>query len=175
MMCEEMAGCIENLKKERDSLKKDLDNLKKEVRQLKKEVSALISDYSVRCLKIPKSQISLTLQELGIPCRGLGHDYLCESIRMVLQDPRSLHAVTTVIYPQVAKTFYTSESSVSRSIRSAIEAAWDRGNRELLDHMFKHAVSKTTGVPTNSEFIARVVSRVKEKDALLVAERQAGV
>lgn len=151
-----------------------LDSLKKEVNRLKKEVSALKSDYSIRCFKIPKNQISLTLQEVGVSCHCLGHDYLCEAIRIVLQDPRALHMVTTVIYPEIAKTFDTSASNVIRSIRSAIDTAWDRGNRELLNRIFEHAVSKTTGTPTNSEFIARMANRVKEKDALLVAEKQGG-
>ena len=79
-----------------------------------------------------------------------------------------INAVTKVLYPQVAKKFYTTPSRVERAIRHAIEVAWDRGDVETLQRFFGYTVSEMKGKPTNSEFIAMISDHLslKRKQAI---------
>ena len=80
-----------------------------------------------------------------------------EAILLAAQDPSLLHAVTKALYPGVAKRYGTTSSRVERSIRHAIEEAWDRGDPDILQKYFSYTVSSTKGKPTNGEFIAAIV------------------
>lgn len=46
----------------------------------------------------------------------------------------------------------------SGAIRHAIEVAWDRGDLETLQKYFGYTVSNAKGKPTNSEFIAMMLT-----------------
>lgn len=101
-------------------------------------------------------RISEFLRQLGIPAHMKGYKYLRRAIKMIMEDPEMMRAVTKTIYPDVAKYFGTSASCVERAIRSAIETAWVRGNMEYLQKSFGNTIKPDTGRPTNSEFIATV-------------------
>ena len=62
--------------------------------------------------------------------------------------------------PAIAKKYNTTSSSVERTIRHAIEVAFRRGNREMLEEIFITINSKKSK-PTNSEFIAMVADRIR--------------
>ncbi len=100
--------------------------------------------------------VTATIHEVGIPAHIKGYQFLREAILMVIDDPSVIDGVTKVLYPDIAKKFGTTASRVERSIRHAIEVAWDRGNIDVLSHYFSYTISRHKGKPTNSEFIAMI-------------------
>ena len=57
----------------------------------------------------------------------------------------------------LAESFSKKESCIERSIRSAIETGWDRGNYEYSNELFSNCVDYYKTKPTNGEFIAIIV------------------
>ena len=107
------------------------------------------------------------IHEIGVPAHIKGYQYLREAIILTIKDMDIINAVTKVLYPEVAKRFYTTPSRVERAIRHAIEVAWDRGDIEVLQKYFGYTVSNIKGKPTNSEFIAMIA------DSLTLRQKQA--
>ena len=62
---------------------------------------------------------------------------------------------------EIAKKYHTTSSRVERAIRHAIEVAWNRGNMDTLDSMFGYTINVGKGKPTNSEFIALIVDKIR--------------
>ena len=60
----------------------------------------------------------------------------------------------------LAKSFSKKESCIERSIRSAIETGWDRGNYEYSNELFSNCVDYYKAKPTNGEFIAIIVDKI---------------
>ena len=105
--------------------------------------------------------VTTIIHEIGVPAHIKGYQYLREAILMVYADVEILGAVTQVLYPQIAKTFFTTASRVERAIRHAIEVAWNRGNSEAITQVFGYSVSMSKSKPTNSEFIAMVADKLR--------------
>lgn len=103
------------------------------------------------------AEISERLSNLGMPANLLGYKYLRVAIQIAVGNPELLSSITKVIYPTVAKEFGTTSSNVERSIRHAIEVAWDRGDIDKLHKRFGYSVDPNRGRPTNAEFISRIV------------------
>ena len=72
------------------------------------------------------------LRSLGIGATYRGYRYLNYGIRLCLADEDYLLAVSKLLYPQIAKYFHTTSSSVERDIRTAVKVCWERGNLTLL-------------------------------------------
>jgi two-component system response regulator (stage 0 sporulation protein A) len=71
--------------------------------------------------------------------------------------------MTTVLYPLVAENYEVSSESVERSIRTAIQLAWDRGNPEAFSKYFGYNSQVRKKRPTNAEFIARISDEIRIK------------
>ena len=69
-------------------------------------------------------------------------------------------SITKEIYPMLAESFSKKESCIERSIRSAIETGWDRGNYEYSNELFKNCIDYYKTKPTNGEFIAIIVDKI---------------
>ncbi|MCD7823728.1 MAG: sporulation initiation factor Spo0A C-terminal domain-containing protein [Oscillospiraceae bacterium] len=108
------------------------------------------------------SYVSDYFAKLGMPANLNGYSYLMSVVNIVLASPDSLRRKVTVeLYPEVASLFHTKPASVERSIRHAISVVCDRGNYDFLVETFKATLAETTGKPTNSEFIAKIVELAK--------------
>ena len=107
-----------------------------------------------------ETDITKMLHELGIPAHIKGYQYLRDAISMVVRDREMMEAVTKFLYPEIAKKDHTSSSRVERAIRHAIEVAWGRGSREVIDELFGYTISTGKGKPTNSEFIALIADKI---------------
>ena len=105
-----------------------------------------------------EDEVSLTkrvtelLRKFGVPAHIKGYGYLRRSVILAYKDHDYVEAITKLLYPEVAQEFKTTSSRVERSIRHAIEVAWDRGDIETFTKYFNWDPKK--GKPTNSEFIA---------------------
>ena len=101
------------------------------------------------------------IHEIGVPAHIKGYQYLREAIMMSVEDREMLSAVTKILYPAIAKKYHTTSSRVERAIRHAIEVAWNRGNMDTLDAIFGCTINVGKGKPTNSEFIALIVDKIR--------------
>lgn len=101
------------------------------------------------------------IHQIGVPAHIKGYHYLREAILLSVQDQEYINSVTKLLYPTVAKKFSTTSSRVERTIRHAIEVAWDRGDVDVLTNYFGYTVNTGRGKPTNSEFIAMISDKIR--------------
>lgn len=107
------------------------------------------------------AKVSELLHQLGVPPHTKGYAYLKDSILLVYEDVKYMMKITKNLYPTVAKIHETTASRVERSIRNTIELTLERGDQELLLHIFGHAVKTPSSKLTNSEFIAIIAEKIK--------------
>lgn len=142
---------------------------------LKTRIEEIVSDFSY-VYKRPKEAIiknepsdenkldfviSRIMNQIGVPAHIRGYLYLRRAIAMVVQDVTLLSGITKVLYPSIAKEFNTTNSRVERSIRHAIEVAWDKARVDVIDHYFGYTVHDQKGKPTNGEFIAMIADHIR--------------
>ena len=101
------------------------------------------------------------LLEIGIPAHIKGYQYIREGIMLSFYDKNMLHYITKCLYPTIAKKYKTTSSSVERTIRHAIEVAFRRGNRQVLEEIFSNTICAKKTKPTNSEFIALLTDKLR--------------
>ena len=101
-------------------------------------------DQKVRC----------ALTTIGILPNLNGRQYLEEALRRVLMDRSVLRGITKILYPDLAKHFGTTPDCIERSIRSAVDKAWKRGNPETRHRDFHGAMDRFTASPSNAKFIS---------------------
>ena len=111
-----------------------------------------------------ETEITSIIHEIGVPAHIKGYMYLREAITMVVNDMELLSAVTTELYPSIAKKYNTTASRVERAIRHAIEVAWGRGQVDAINKLFGYTVHNEKGKPTNSEFIAIIADKLRLKN-----------
>lgn len=108
-----------------------------------------------------ENDVTRIIRELGIPAHIKGYQYIREGIIMAVNDMNMLNFITKLLYPNIAKKYKTTSSSVERAIRHAIEVAFSRGQVEILEDMFGYTISAGKGKPTNSEFIALIADKLR--------------
>lgn len=101
------------------------------------------------------------MREIGVPAHIKGYHYLRQAIKLTVDDPELMQAVTKILYPTIAKSNKTTSSRVERAIRHAIEVAWDRGDVDVLSSYFGYTIQNSRGKPTNSEFIAMISDKLR--------------
>lgn len=129
----------------------------KEARDLKedkKQTKAIVgSDLETKVTRI--------LCEIGIPAHIRGYHYTRDSIIIGVENISILNYVTGGLYPTIAKKNGTTASRVERAIRHAIEVAWNRGKVDVLNSYFGYTIDNSKDKPTNSQFIATIVDKIK--------------
>lgn len=100
------------------------------------------------------------LRKFGIPASVKGYGYLKTALDLCWEDKSYLESITKRLYPAIAKWHNTTASRVERAIRHAIETAWSRADLDTLNSVFGCTVSRITGKPTNSEFIATLTEQL---------------
>ena len=113
-----------------------------------------------------KERITNIMHDLGVPAHIKGYQYLRDAIMMVIEDLEMINGVTKLLYPDIAKKYKTTSSRVERAIRHAIEVAWNRGQVEVIDEIFRYTISNGKGKPTNSEFIAMIADKIRLEIAM---------
>ena len=95
------------------------------------------------------------MKELGITANLNGYNYLLEAVIRVYRDPSYMQAVTKRLYPDIAKKFSTTSSSVERSIRYVINKTVDESEADVINMYF------AKGNYESSAVIAELVSCIK--------------
>ena len=94
------------------------------------------------------------LNRLGILGSQRGQGYILCAVNAVRADRTLLQAVTTRLYPLVAKQHGATDKAVGRAIGRSLACCWDAGNRALLEDI---AGRRLTVRPYPREFIAMLV------------------
>ncbi len=100
------------------------------------------------------------LHQIGVPAHLKGYPCLRTGIILCIENRDLINHVTKELYPSVAKIHRSTPTRVERSIRHAIEKAWDRGNVDVINAYFGYTTHNQKGKPTNSEFIAMIADRI---------------
>lgn len=108
-----------------------------------------------------EAEITGIMRRIGIPAHIKGYQYIRTGIIMAVHDIDVLNYITKMLYPTIATKYHTNSSSVERAIRHAIEVAWSRGDKEVLQEIFGFTIATERGKPTNSEFIAQIADRYR--------------
>ncbi len=108
-----------------------------------------------------EARLYAALLELGVPRHLDGFKYIMESVRLVLCDDHYERNFSKRLYPAVARRYNTTASCVERSIRHAVETAWAHISLSVLQREFGNTIDGDRGKPTNSEFIARMVDKLR--------------
>ena len=106
-------------------------------------------------------EVTSVLHDIGVPANINGYKYLRTAICEAYHDMEFLSQITKALYPQIARNHNTTATRVERSMRHAIEVAWNRGNVDTLDHIFGYTISASKAKPTNSEFIAMIADKLR--------------
>lgn len=106
-------------------------------------------------------EISRIFQKLNIPAHYKGYNYLREAILITVNEPTIINEVTKRLYPLIAERFNTTANRVERSMRFAIENAWNKGHVETLHQLFGYCVDDRKGKPTNASFIAIISDKIR--------------
>lgn len=109
--------------------------------------------------------ISEILVELGTPAHLMGYRYTIYAIKLAIENPDIIRAITCELYPAVADRYGTTATRCERAIRHAIECTWDRTDVDVVVKYFGNTISIIKGKPTNSEFISRMANIVKRRIA----------
>ena len=126
-------------------------------------IVARIRDLSRR-LKAPEpttdpvTYVTNLLLALDLSTKHNGFSYLRESVLLMAKDPAQ--SVTKVLYPEVARICGCSKENVERSIRTALDRAWEKQTSDQWQKFFPGAEQR----PSNAVFISRLA------EALLLEE-----
>lgn len=124
-----------------------------------KEIKSKNEKYNYQKISV-YDKVAEMLKKLGIAPDKNGFHYLRKAIYECYMEPSLLTSITKEIYPMLAESFSKKESCIERSIRSAIETGWDRGNYEYSNELFQSCVDYYKTKPTNGEFIAIIVDKI---------------
>lgn len=109
----------------------------------------------------PQAIVSRYLIELGIPQELDGFKQLKAGIPLFAQDPSQ--KMLTELFPKIAElTGYNSPSQIERSIRSAIQAGFRRGNRKTWLKYYPLQPDGMFKAPTAKQFIACLAEKLLE-------------
>lgn len=135
---------------------------------MSQEISGQRTEDSEVCSKqerIREREITQVMLAMGIPANIKGYQYLREGILLSMDDMEMVNYITKMLYPSIAKRYNTTSSRVERSIRHAIDVAWNRGSIGNIEKIFGYPVYFQKEKPTNSEFIAFIADTLRLQES----------
>lgn len=135
----------------------DLHAISERIREL-----ARLSRTSPTAPPDPRPALSEKLLQMGFAMKHRGFSYLLEGIIRMSGNPEQ--SVTKELYPAIAAQFNCSQANVERSIRTAIAAAWEKGNEAYWRPCFTPGPDGSIPRPTNTEFISRLAHMLSSSE-----------
>lgn len=113
----------------------------------------------------PRSHVSALLVTLGVPVKYNGYAYLREAILLIAKNRNQ--AITKELYPAVAAIFGNGleGQNVERSIRNAIEKAWNNRDERIWQMYFAPGRDGTDFKPSNAQFIHALADSLQLKQS----------
>lgn len=131
------------------------ENLEERLRDI-----SLAKDAPAQGEKQLDEKISNIFISIGIPAHIKGYQFLREAVKLAVEEPEIIGAITKKLYPTIAERFDTSSSKVERGMRHAIEVAWNRGKIENINSLFGLKIYNSNEKPTNGELIALIADKM---------------
>lgn len=103
------------------------------------------------------NRINRELDLIGISSHLVGRKYIHDSILYILEENENSENV----FLYIAKKYKKGNSTIGRSIQTAIEHAWRKSSIEDLEKHYTAVVNYNTGVPTPTELIYYYVDKIK--------------
>lgn len=103
-------------------------------------------------------RINRELDLIGISCHLIGRKYIHDAILYILKENEEKENV----FLYLAKKYKKGNSTIGRSIQTAIEHAWRKSSIEDLQKYYTAVVNYNTGVPTPTELIYYYVEKIKK-------------
>lgn len=103
------------------------------------------------------------LTELGMPAHLLGYHYSVTALRLMIEEPGYLKAMTKELYPDVGQIHDTDPARVARTIRHGVECVWGRGQSDMLERYWGNSINPYSEWPSNSEFLAKCAELLRER------------
>lgn len=100
------------------------------------------------------------LLTVGISANLQGYSFLKETIKLAIENPTYVGAITKIMYPTIATKFKTTACRVERSIRHALDVSYNKGKIMNLNEIFGLKILEENEKPTNSEFVALIADRL---------------
>lgn len=119
--------------------------------------SKLNDEENMKCLDKKLVDILLTV---GISANLQGYSFLKETIKLAIENPTYVGAITKIMYPTIATKFKTTACRVERSIRHALDVSYNKGKIMNLNEIFGLKILEENEKPTNSEFVALIADRL---------------
>ena len=91
-----------------------------------------------------------------------GFRYLQSALERTWADPTLLRGVTKSLYRDVAREFGTTPACVERSMRAAIERAWERMSDPARQRFFGPAALQWSKAPSNVPFLTAMTAYLEE-------------
>ena len=113
-----------------------------------------INDYRNKI----SNRINRELNLIGISSHLIGRKYIHDSIIYIIENNQEKENV----FLHLAKVYKKGNSTIGRSIQTAIEHAWRKSSIEDLQKYYTAAVNYNTGVPTPTELIYYYVDKIKK-------------
>lgn len=108
----------------------------------------------------PRTRIVNNLTEMSFLSKHKGFAYLQEAIIFMAKQPGV--SITKELYPSVGKVFDTTGVLVERSIRTAIQKAWEHRDNQVWQRFFQADSTGNVPHPTNAQFISRMAEDLRE-------------
>ena len=105
--------------------------------------------------------LSKTLKRLGFSTALNGYEYIFYAILFIIESPSQSYPITRKLYPRIAEKFKVSCTSVEKSIRCSIEAAWLIGDFDFMIEIFQSSVSQQKDRPSNRQFITTIAEYIR--------------
>lgn len=110
-----------------------------------------------------REAVELVVQDLGIPSNLKAHRCIVSALCRSVENPDILNNVMEDLYRQVGQDCGTTPVCAERAIRHGVETSYNRADQEVLNWYFGNTVSRITGKPTNSHFIAQVAQHIRRQ------------
>ena len=104
------------------------------------------------------NRINRELNLIGISSHLIGRKYIHDAIIYIIENDKDKENV----FLHLAKEYKKGNSTIGRSIQTAIEHAWRKSSIEDLQKYYTAAVNYNTGVPTPTELIYYYVDKIKK-------------
>ncbi len=133
-----------------------LEILAQRLRQFSNESAGMISESAsaIDSKLSTEQQLTKLLHSMGVPPHYKGFSYLKQAVLLSIDDGYYAGGLTKDIYPTLAKRYHTTASGVEAAIRNAVVAAWEHGNKGVIQTLCEPYCEEK--MPTNSLIIAKI-------------------
>lgn len=105
------------------------------------------------------------LMEAGVLPHLDGFRYLQSALRRTWGNPTLLRGVTKSLYRDIAKEFGTTPACIERSVRSAVERAWQRMDAQTRRAIFGAQAEQWEKAPSNVPFLTAMTVWLDSRDS----------